>query len=97
MKKLIVLAALGVAGFMSAKGNVSEVTKSKGKQNVVVNVTKESVKTKAAFIYRWIGIESPCGAVYFLNADDYSSWSEFMDDVTYFNGQKCGYDLGPIV
>lgn len=79
MKKLLFVAALGVAGLMSA------------------GVSKTACDTKAVKLlqnyeddYDWITISSPCGAVYFLDGNDYCTMDDLMDDVNYFDGQKCG-------
>lgn len=86
MKKLLLVAALGVVGFVSAKEVKIENTEAK-KENV-----KEETKEQKSKVYAWIQIIAPCGAVYYLAADNYSgcTWGDFWDDVDHFNSVKCG-------
>ena len=93
MKKLFFAAALGVAGFMSAKDLVSthssninsEITGTKE-----ITISGENTTYKVAFFYNWITVTSSCGKVYYLEASHYNSFEQLQADVDYFDGQKCG-------
>lgn len=85
---------------MSAMGNVHTEMKKSTSISVVKNNASEKNQTKKLIrIYNWVQVTSPCGAVYYLDLNDYSSQNELMGDVYYFNGQKCNGNTGmnPIV
>ncbi|EFK36865.1 Uncharacterised protein [Chryseobacterium gleum] len=89
MKKIFFIAALGVAGFMSAKGSADNkvIRKAKTTDNKSVN-SNTSNKAKAAF-YNWIGVSTWCGKVFYLDASDYSSFEELDAAATQFTNQQC--------
>ena len=86
MKKLLLVAAIGVAGLVSAK----EVVKK--------NLVKSPVKPNSSFIdaklknlpYQWLKVNSPCGVVYWIQAANYRTVSDAVDAIDYFNEAKCG-------
>lgn len=89
MKKVILIAALGVAGLVSAKGSADKKVIKKTETTVkkVLN-SNASNKTKAAF-YNWIGVSTWCGKVFYLEASDYSSFEELDAAATQFTNQQC--------
>lgn len=93
MKKIFFIAALSVAGLISAKGNADKKTIKKSINTEKKAISKKNSKKTKAAAYNWIKVTSPCGAVYYLEASDYSSLDSFVSDVVYFNLQKCGYPL----
>lgn len=90
MKKLLLIAAIGAAGLMSAKSITEKKVIKKVETTEKKVRSKVSNKAKKAVFYNWIQVTSPCGAVYYLEASDYGSIEAFADDVVYFNAQKCG-------
>ena len=92
MKKLLLVAAIGVAGLVSAKGKAKEFILMDGFKKEGKFVEKS--KLKNSMVYVWVTVVSPCGAVYSLDISGYSDAEELMNDVYYFNGQKCGGNTG---
>jgi len=90
MKKIFFIAALSVAGLISAKGNADKKIIKKSVNTEKKAVNKKASKRTKVVVYNWIRVISPCGAVYYLEASDYNSVESFTDDVIYFNAQKCG-------
>ena len=86
MKKLLLVATLGVAGFMSAK---SEVVKSDLKTEQNKSETQKGPGDKLAACSSWITITSPCLTVYYLCADNYSDSDELAKAIAEINDQKC--------
>ena len=86
MKKLFFVAALGVAGLMSA--NV--VNKQELKAEDVKN--QEQLFKSKTVAYSWVAIISPCGKVYYLAYESYANCSmdDLYGDIAYFNAQQCG-------
>lgn len=67
MKKTLLIAAIGVAGLVSAKGSTKTIlSESKSAKKEVVKKTKNAQAVKALF-YRWGKRISPCGIVYYLD------------------------------
>jgi hypothetical protein len=89
MKKLLLVTAICVAGFMSAKTINSE--RNDSKSLYLVNQKQKNLE-KLKLLYHWIEIVSPCGVIYYLPAENYTgcTWDDFYGDVAYFNDQKCG-------
>ena len=89
MKKIFFIAALGVAGLVSAKGVADKKVGKKAEtiEKKAVN-NKVSIKAKAAF-YNWVGVSTWCGKVFYLDASDYSSMDELSDAATQFTNQQC--------
>ncbi|WP_449398887.1 hypothetical protein [Chryseobacterium wanjuense] len=50
MKKIILLAAFGIAGLVSAKGNVEKKVNSKGKEITVVKKAKKKLRRQCATV-----------------------------------------------
>lgn len=88
MKKLLFVAALGVAGLMSAKDvkegadiNTNIVSKSSLDKNVEIS---------KVFRYHWVSVVTGCGAVFYLDYNMYDSYEAFQEDARYFTDIKCG-------
>ena len=77
MKKLLLLAAFGVAGLMSAKGYLVSLTI---EQNVEAELSEHD----------WLVVETWCGKVFYLDNNHYSSFEEIAKDADYFTDQQCG-------
>ncbi|WP_407484009.1 hypothetical protein [Elizabethkingia meningoseptica] len=91
MKKILLVAAIAVAGLVSAKSSVKNVSaESKSVKKEFVKKTKNAQATKALF-YRWGKRISPCGKVYYLDLDGYADASELFKAVDQFDYAKCGY------
>jgi len=88
MKKILFIAALGVAGFMSAEskpfhgfelGSLKNINL-KDNKNKTENVKQEKIVidnpkeliTSMMFFYTWERVHSPCGQIYFLDLDQYT-------------------------
>jgi len=99
MKKLLLVAALGVAGLVSAKDVKSEIADVKNE--VVKNENaKEVSKEQSKVILRdiaWIGVSTWCGKVFYLNANDYSSFEELDAAAGQFTQQQCAGASSQIV
>ena len=89
MKKLLFIAALGVAGLVSAK-NVEEIKTEKAKEKAPVEKTiSVEKKSTAKKPYNWVTIVSPCGAVFYLDMNDYATTDAFWADAHHFSDVKC--------
>jgi hypothetical protein len=82
MKKLLVMATVLVAGMVSANGTTGKtiVEKEKSEKLLLLPPT-----------YNWVTVVSPCGKVYFLDANNYSTPTDLLCAVIDFNIAKCGY------
>lgn len=95
MKKLLFVAALGVAGLASAKEVKNESTAAKKeveKETVSEKKLSQNSKEQAKILLKeiaWVGVSTWCGKVFYLNANDYSSMAELNDAATYFTNQQC--------
>lgn len=83
MKKLLLVAALGVAGLVSAKENVKN-DELNTKNCILIVSKKENV-----LLRHLVQITASCGKIYYLDTDQYASFEELMDAVDYFDAQKC--------
>lgn len=83
MKKLLLVAALGIAGLVSAKENVKKIELNT-KNCILIVSNKENV-----FLRHLVQITASCGKIYYLDTDQYASFEELMDAVDYFDAQKC--------
>ena len=91
MKKLFLLAALGVAGFASAKSVKTENVELK-REVVKVEYVKEVSTKQSKVLLRdisWIGVSTWCGKVFYLNANDYSNIEELDAAAAQFTQQQC--------
>lgn len=86
MKKLLFVAALGVASLVSAKEF--------SKKSLLKNPEKQNKKLIDARLknlpYQWVKVNSPCGEVYWIQAANYRTVSDALDAIDYFNEAKCG-------
>ena len=86
MKKLFFIAALGAAGFVSAKDARSDVSTF---QKVFANeVQCKFIATPPE--HDWLEIETWCGKVFYLDNNHYSSFEQIGADANYFTDQQCG-------
>ncbi|WP_027381300.1 hypothetical protein [Chryseobacterium daeguense] len=91
------IAALAVAGFVSANTTEEikkEVNAESSKERTVLVENKDqkgaSQTLKVTFEeHDWVTIVTPCGAVFYLDYNDYSTSDEFWNDVHHFAGIKC--------
>lgn len=91
MKKLLLLAAFGVAGFVSAKDVKTESTDLK-KENVTKKSLNKNSKQQSKVLpggINWIGVSTWCGKVFYLNANDYSNSEELDAAAAHFTQQQC--------
>ncbi len=89
MKKLLLVATLGVAGLVSANNPNSEKKNStEEEKTTTVEVTKEN-SSKASRIYDWYPVTTDCGQTYYLDLNMYDSLGAFLNDVDHFNEIKC--------
>ncbi|MBS1571550.1 MAG: hypothetical protein JST62_04015 [Bacteroidetes bacterium] len=90
MRKLFLVATIGVAGLMSAKEqsvkNICIISSENGKELVIMN-------TLLVDNHTWIAIDSGCGQQYFLDlnhyTDDLAGLKAFQNDIAFFSEQKC--------
>lgn len=91
MKKTLLIAAIGVAGLVSAKSSTKSIlSESKSAKKEVVKKTKNAQAGKALF-YRWGKRVSPCGEVYYLDLDKYDNAVDLYKAIDQFDYAKCGY------
>ena len=100
MKKLMFVAALVVAGMVSA-GNITssqeKVEVAENQKSNALNILKIGMKNTSQSAYNgnhnWIAIDSGCGQQYFLDlnhyTDDLAGILAFQKDIAYFSEQKC--------
>lgn len=86
MKKVLLLAAFGVAGLMSAKDNQSDISTC---QKVFVNEVTFELNVALAE-HDWIMVETWCGKVFYLDNNHYSSFEQIGAHANYFTDQQCG-------
>ncbi|WP_124640992.1 hypothetical protein [Amniculibacterium aquaticum] len=90
MRKLFLVAALGVAGLMSAKEQIVKNICMISSESVIES---ESMNTLLVEGHTWIAIDSGCGQQYFLDlnhySDDVAGLKAFQDDIAFFSEQKC--------
>lgn len=88
MKKLLLIAALGVAGVMSASSgnvlNVAKITKTESIKEV--SFSSPSLKILPSL---WVKCVAPCGAVYYMQLSNYETMDDFWDTMQEFNSIKC--------
>ena len=90
MKKNLLVAAIIVAGLVSAKSSVKHVSvDSKSVKKEFVKKTKNAQASKVLF-YRWATRVSPCGIVYYIDLDGYTNAADLWFDVDKFDKAKCG-------
>ncbi|WP_431611744.1 hypothetical protein [Chryseobacterium sp. 'Rf worker isolate 10'] len=96
MKKMFFIAALAVAGMVSA--NTTEIKKDGNAENAkekTILVESKNQKGVAQTLkvtfkpYNWVTIVTPCGEVFYLDYNDYSTTDAFWDDVHHFAAIKC--------
>lgn len=87
MKKLLLVATLGVAVFMSAKDNQNDVC---DYQNLSTNEVQYELLSAAPPEHDWLEVETWCGKVFYLDNNHYSSFEEIGADANYFTDQQCG-------
>ncbi len=84
MKKLLFVAALGVAGVMSAKCNgINSLQKEKleSKDNFAVLL----------FAYDWVPVHTSCGKTFYLDGNDYTDCYECLQEhARQFTDAQCG-------
>ncbi|SFI16597.1 hypothetical protein [Halpernia frigidisoli] len=94
MKKVLLLAAFGVAGLMSANQVSQTFAKSHLTAEQNLNFIKSANNKFAPPAHQFVPIQSPCGQVYYLDLNQYSDDAagliQFGNDINYFNEQKCG-------
>lgn len=89
MKKLILIAALGVAGIISAK-DVADKKVIKKAETIEIKYINNNIDKKAKMPpITWIGVSTCCGKVFYLNATDYSSYEELDAAASQFTNQQC--------
>lgn len=93
MKKLLLVAAVGVAGLVSAN-----TTKEIADNYVDKNIKKEAYYNECStqtlntyMFYELVYIPTPCGNDFYLNAEDYTNIYDYARDIQYFTMVKCGY------
>ena len=90
MKKLLLMAAFGTAGFMSAKDfSVSKPFKYEFRDQEIFSKKSETV-IKQQKPYNLINVGTPCGKPLHLNSEDYIDIYAFLEDVRHFTLIKCG-------
>jgi hypothetical protein len=93
MKKLLTMAAIVAAAMVSAKnGGGNQIKKIKN-----IDILKNKMMTNVLLSNNpiWITVYSPCGKIYFLDANDYTNNNDkLMEDVKQFNAAKCNGDTG---
>lgn len=95
MKKLFFIAALAVAGMASANtSEIKDVNAENAKEKTILVESKNqqgvTQTLKVTFKpYNWVTIVTPCGAVFYLDYNDYATTDEFWDDVHHFAEIKC--------
>ncbi len=98
MKKMFFMAALAVAGLVSA--NTTEgIKRGSDAENVkgntvlveskIQNSTVQTLKVAFKPQYNWVTIVTPCGAVFYLDYNDYSNDDAFWEDAHHFAAIKC--------
>ncbi len=86
MKKVLLLAAFGVAGLMSASENRNDFSNS---QKLFVD--EEKYEWNAVVVdHDWIVVETWCGKVFYLDNNHYESFEAIGADANYFTDQQCG-------
>ncbi len=86
MKKVLLLAAFGVAGLMSASENRNDFSNS---QKLFVD--EEKYELNAVVVdHDWIVVETWCGKVFYLDNNHYESFEAIGADANYFTDQQCG-------
>ncbi len=98
MKKMFFIAALAVAGLVSANttGEIRKEANAENAKEKTVLVESKDQKGVAQALkvtfkpqYDWVTIVTPCGAVFYLDYNDYSTTEAFWDDVHHFAAIKC--------
>ena len=87
MKKLFFIAALGVAGMMSASAS----------NDVNIDLVKSDEATVKADLvliappeHAWIGVQTWCGKVFYLDMNHYNSQAELEAAASHFTQAQCG-------
>ncbi|WP_417430920.1 hypothetical protein [Halpernia sp.] len=91
MKKLLLIATLGIAGMMSAKST---------KQSHELNFKNEKMNSLLNLVVsppdiNLVKITSECGIVFYLNSNDYSTSKELEADAVKWSAIKCNAALTP--
>lgn len=86
MKKLFFIAALGVAGLMSASINNDAFASCK----TIDSTLQFDIVSISPPQYEWVTVTTVCGKVFFLDANMYSCYEELQEDSRIFTDAQCG-------
>lgn len=91
MKKLLLLlAAIGVAGLVSAMENKDIALELE--RNTENSISNSQNIISLLRIYQWAPITTSCGSTFYLDYNMYSSYEAFQNDARHFTDIKCGAD-----
>ena len=94
MKKLFFIAALGVAGMMSASETSNNICSSSSSDNAVAFSLNLNTVSLVPTEREWVTVTTGCGKVFFLDANMYDSYEGLQEDSRIFTDAQCGEGFG---
>ncbi|HAV03027.1 MAG TPA: hypothetical protein DCW95_07570 [Chryseobacterium sp.] len=85
MKKVLLMAAIFVAGIVSAN---TVYDKANNSGFVLLDAEIEQIASESD--HYGIMVETWCGKVFYLDGNHYENFTEFGADANYFTDQQCG-------